>query len=126
MDVHGGDNAPSQGTFSRPVDHEAPTTDPLGLPLPAAPSPTFAAVNYSGSAPLTLNPGTYVGGIKLSGTGPVTLNPGVYYMMGGGFSVNGQESVTGGNVLIVNAPVRSLDSISIGGQAHVTLTGFAH
>src|SRR5260370_35796326 len=118
MDVHGGDNAPSGASFSRPVDHETPTVDPLGLPLPAAPSPTFAAVNYSGSAPLTLNPGTYVGGIKLSGTGPVTLNPGVYYMMGGGFSVNGQESVTGTHVLIVNAPSSSGDVIHVSGQAH--------
>jgi hypothetical protein len=123
IDVTGGASTSSHGTFSRPVDHEAATVDPLGLGLPPAPSPTFAAVNYSGSAPLTLNPGTYVGGIKLSGTGLVTLNPGVYYMKGGGFSVNGQEPVTGSNVLIVNAPVGSLDSISIGGQAHVMLTG---
>lgn len=123
IDITGGAKTTSGGTFSRTVDHEAPTADPLGLGLPPAPSPTFAAVNYSGSAPLTLNPGTYVGGIKLSGTGAVTLNPGVYYMKGGGFSVNGQEPVTGNNVLIVNAPVSSGDAISISGQAHVTLTG---
>jgi hypothetical protein len=72
---------------------------------------------------LTLNPGTYVGGIKISGIGPVTLNPGVYYMMGGGFSVSGQASVTGSNVLIVNAPGSSSATISISSQAHVTLTG---
>jgi hypothetical protein len=123
IDITGGFKTTSQATFSVPPEQEPASADPLGLGLPAAPSPTFGAVNYSGSAPLTLNPGTYVGGIKLSGTGPVTLNPGVYYMMGGGFSVNGQESVTGSNVLIVNAPVGSLDSISIGSQAHVTLTG---
>jgi hypothetical protein len=123
IDVTGGATTSSHGTFSRSIDHEAPNADPLGLGLPSAPSPTRSAVSYSGSAPLTLNPGTYVGGIKISGTGPVTLNPGVYYMMGGGFSVSGQASVTGFNVLIVNAPGSSSATISISSQAHVTLTG---
>src|SRR5262249_48364675 len=104
IDVSGGARTTGSGTFSVTVDQETATADPLGLALPSAPSPTFAAVNYSGSAPLTLNPGTYVGGIAISGTGPVTLDPGVYYMQGGGFTVSGRATVTGSNVLIVNAP----------------------
>jgi len=123
IDVTGRASTTSHGTFSTTIDHETPNADPLGLGLPPVPSPTFGAVNYTGSAPLTLNAGTYVGGIKISGTGPVTLNPGVYYMKGGGFSVGGQASVNGNHVLIVNASVSSSDSIGVSGQAHVTLTG---
>src|SRR5262249_44226810 len=97
--------------------------DLLGLGLPAAPPPIFGAVNYSGSAALTLDPGTYVGGIRISGSGPVTLNPGVYYMQGGGFTVSGKGSVTGTGVIIVNAPSSSSDTISVSGQCSVTLSG---
>src|SRR5260370_4203910 len=93
-----------RGRFPVAPEPDAATADPLGLGLPPAPSPTFAAVNYSGSAALTLNPGTYIGGIKISGTGPVTLNPRVYYMKGAGFSLSWQGSVTGSNVLILTAP----------------------
>jgi hypothetical protein len=123
IDVTGGVKTAGHGSFSVPVEKEPATTDPLGLGLPAAPSPIFAAVNYSGSAALTLNPGTYIGGIKITGNGNVTLNPGVYYMMGGGFSVTGKGSVTGMNVLIVNAPARAGDTTSITGKGDVSLTG---
>jgi hypothetical protein len=85
--------------------------------------PLFATVNYTGSAPLTFNPGTDVGGIQIPGSGPVTLNPGVYFMQGGGFSVSGQGSVTGVGVLLVNAPARASDTISVTGQSAVTLSG---
>jgi hypothetical protein len=78
IDVTGGVKTAGHGSFSVAVEQEPATADPLGLPLPAPPSLTFAAVHYSGSAPLTLNPGTYVGGIKITGNGDVTLNPGVY------------------------------------------------
>jgi hypothetical protein len=78
-------------------------------------------VNYSLSSLLTLNPGTYVGGIKVSGRGSIVLNPGIYYLRGGGFSVSGQGSVTGNGVLMVNASTQSTDTISVSGQAAVTL-----
>jgi PKD repeat protein len=123
IDVTGGVKTAGHGSFSVPVEKEAATPDPLGLGLPAPPSPTFAAVNYSGSAALTLNPGTYIGGIKITGSGPVTLNPGIYYMKGGGFIITGKGSVTGTNVLIVNAPAKSGDTIGITGQGVVTLSG---
>ena len=122
IDVTGGSRTTGQGSFSVPADHEAATPDPLGLPLPTAPSPNFTAVNYSGSTPLTLSPGTYVGGIKITGKGSVTLLPGIYYMKGGGFSVTGQGSITGSGVMIVNAPATSSDTINFTGQGNVTLT----
>jgi PKD repeat protein len=124
IDVTGGVKTAGHGSFSTPVEQEPATADPLGLGLPAPPAPIFAAVNYSGSAALTLDPGTYVGGIRITG-GNVTLNPGVYYMQGGGFSVTGKGSVTGMNVLIVNAPSKSSDTITITCQGSVTLTALA-
>jgi PKD repeat protein len=122
IDVTGGTKTAGHGSFSGPVDKEAATPDPLGLVLPAPPSPTFAAVHYSGSAPLTLLPGTYVGGIFINGSGPVTLAPGVYFMEGGGFSVTGQGSVTGTGVVIINAPGGPSDTISVSGQGSLSLT----
>jgi hypothetical protein len=121
-DVTGGLRTDGNASLSGELNHEAATPDPLGLGLPPAPSPTFAAVHYSGDAPLTLSPGTYDGGIEVTGQGPVTLLPGVYYMRGGGFRVTGQGSVTGTGVLIVNAPSGPDDTVSLSGQGSVTLT----
>ncbi len=106
-------------------NHEAATPDPLGLALPPVPTTHFAAVHDSGGSLLTLLPGTYDGGIQVSGKGTIKLLPGVYYLNGGGFSVSGQGSVTGTNVLIVNAPRKSSDSINLSGQASVNLTASA-
>ena len=122
IDVTGGFKTLLQSHFSGPVDHEAAAPDPLGLSLPAPPSPTHAAVQYSGSLPLTLQPGTYIGGIAISGSGPVTLAPGVYYMQGGGFSVTGQGTVRGTGVTIINAPAGPGDTISVSGQGSLSLT----
>src|SRR5262249_51412628 len=100
-----------------------PMADPLAsLLAPTAPSTTFAAVNYSGSAPLTLSPGTYVGGIKLAGQSSVTLLPGLYYLKGGGFSVTGQASVIGNGVMIYNAPASASDGINFAGGGSISLT----
>ncbi len=122
IDVTGGTKVTGSGKFSSTVVHAAPIADPLGLSLPTAPSTTFAAVNYSGRTTLTLSPGTYVGGIKISGSGSVILLPGVYYMEGGGFSITGSGSVTGAGVLLINAPSKSTDSISLMGSGNMTLS----
>jgi PKD domain-containing protein len=106
-------------------NQEAATPDPIALPLPPVPTTHFAAVHDSGGPLLTLAPGTYDGGIQVSGKGSLNLLPGVYYMNGGGFSVSGQGIVTGTNVLIVNAPRRSSDTINFSGQAIVNLTASA-
>ena len=88
FDVTGGVVTSGHGVVPSPIDHEAPTADPLGLVLPPPPSPTFGAVHASGGI-VPLGPGTYVGGISVSGKATVTLAAGVYYMEGGGFSVTG-------------------------------------
>jgi hypothetical protein len=120
-DVAGDIVTHGHATLSGELNHEAATPDPFALPLPPMPSPTFAAVHVSaGSVPLS--PGTYVGGIAVDGTASVTFSPGVYYMEGGGFTVTGKGSVTGTGVLLVNAPAGPGDTISITGQAVVTLT----
>src|SRR5262249_62189862 len=105
-------------------NQEAATPDPFALPLPPAPSPTFAAVHVS-SGSVTLSPGTYLGGIAVDGTASVTLTSGIYYMNGGGFSVSGQGSVTGSGVLIVNAPTGPSDQITFASQASVNLTAIS-
>ena len=122
IDVTGGTRVTGSGKFSSTVRHAAPLADPLHLSLPAAPSTTFAAVDDTSSARLTLSPGTYVGGIKIAGSGAVTLLPGVYYMEGGGFSLTGSASVTGTGVLLINAPVKSTDSISLTGSGSLNLS----
>ena len=122
IDVTGGVKTAGHGSFSGPVDQEAATSDPLGLSLPAPPSPTFDAVHYSDSAPITLLPGTYIGGIDISGQASVTLAPGVYYLQGGGFSISGQGSVSGTGVTIINAPAGPDDTIRVSGQGSLSLT----
>ena len=106
-------------------NHEAATPDPIALPLPPVPSTHFAAVHDSGGPLLTLSPGTYDGGIQVTGQGSVKLLPGIYYLNGGGLSVSGHGTITGTNVLIVNAPHGPNDVISFTGQAIVNLTASA-
>jgi uncharacterized delta-60 repeat protein len=97
--------------------------DPLAsLPAPAIPTTTFAAVNYSGNAARTLQPGTYAGGIHISGSGTVTLAAGVYYLQGGGFSVFGSGSVIGNGVVLYNAPTAAGDAVSLTGKGSVILS----
>ena len=122
FDVTGGVSTSGHGVVPSPIDHEAPTADPLGLVLPSPPSPTFGAKHISGGT-VTLPAGTYVGGISVSGNSTVTLSAGVYYMEGGGFSVSGGSVVTGtSGVVIINAPGRPSDSISVSGKGVLDLT----
>ena len=100
-----------------------PTTDPLlDVPALAPPTQTFSAAKVSGNTSVTLNPGTYIGGISASANSRVTLNPGIYYLQGGGLSLSGNATVTGGGVMIYNAPAQSTDKISISGNASLTLS----
>ena len=125
IDILGGAVTTGHGTFSSPVNHNfAPVSDPVGLPLPPAPSTTYSALKVTGKCADTVHvqPGTYVGGISISGNASVTLEPGIYYMKGGGFSDTGSGSVTGNGVLIVNAPGSACDTISLTGSGNVTLS----
>ncbi len=63
-----------------------------------------------------------MGGIKIAGSGAVTLLPGVYYMEGGGFSITGSAMVTGAGILLINAPNKSTDTISLTGSGGLCLT----
>ena len=123
IDVTGGIRTSGHAALVGDVEHTPSTADPLsGLGLPPAPSAIHGAVNYCGQLPLTLNPGTYTGGIKIAGNSAVTLNPGVYYLLGGGFSVSGNSSISGIGVLLVNASTKPSDSISLTGSGRVTLS----
>lgn len=121
-DVTGGAITTGHGSFSTAVAHEAPTADPIGLPLPAAPATTFPAVYYSGKTTLTLSPGTYIGGIHDAGQGNIVLLPGIYYLKGGGLQVTGNGSLSGAGVLIINAPGNTIGNICFSGQGNITLS----
>jgi hypothetical protein len=117
-----------QGIVQGTIDNsEPPLDDPLkSLVAPSVPSTvrSTSALIVSGGV-VTLQPGLYVGGIKISGQAQVTLAPGIYYLQGGGFSVAGQASVTGTDVMLYNAAEKSTDNISFSGQGKVGLTGLA-
>jgi hypothetical protein len=60
-------------------------------------------VNLSGSATTTIPPGIYPS-ITVSNSAKLTLaSNGIYIIQGGGLSVSGAASISGTNVLIVNA-----------------------
>lgn len=122
IDVTGGARISGGATVSQPILSKAPTPDPVALPLPPMPSNLFSRLRIDGRSSTTLSPGTFVGGISIGGRANVTLLPGIYYMLGGGFSVDGQASVNGAGVLIVNAGRRGDDQITFGGQADVVLS----
>jgi Flp pilus assembly protein TadG len=102
---------------------QANTPDPLAnLPPPSSSGMTTqsnSAINLTGSASRTLNPGIYNGGISMSGSSSVTLNPGIYYMNGGGISMSGTSSITGNGVLIYNT---GGGSINMSGTGNITLS----
>ena len=99
------------------------TPDPLAnLPTPSSSGLTNqsnSAINLSGSASRTLNPGIYNGGISMSGSSSVTLNPGIYYMNGGGITMSGTSSIIGNGVLIYNT---GGGSINMSGTGNITLS----
>jgi len=100
--------------------HQPRAEDPLApLPAPDQPSDSFAAVRFTGTAPMQLQPGTYVGGIKISGAGQVTMAPGIYYIQGGGFSVKGKGNVVGDGVMIYNTGAKP-GAVSLGGRVKLT------
>ncbi len=103
-----------------------PTPDPLRfLPPPDTnllPVQRTKKLQHSSANNLTLNPGIYMGGISITGKGSITLNPGIYYMLGGGFSVGGQGSLSGNGVMIYNAPLSNSDTIDISGSGEGAIT----
>lgn len=120
--VAGGTSISGSSSIASAFVTQAAVADPVHLALPSAPSTTYNGVNLNGSYTKTLSPGTYIGGIKLSGSGNVTLQPGVYYLQGGGLSIQGNVSVSGTGVVLINAPASSADGISVGGSCQLSLT----
>jgi hypothetical protein len=105
IQVTGGVQKGKSTTISpAPVTGVAAVPDPLGGP--AGPNPSgmknFGAVNLSGTATKTIQPGIYTS-IAVSNSAKLTLAPGIYIIEGGGLSVQGAASISGSGVLIVNA-----------------------
>jgi hypothetical protein len=123
------------GSFSpTPVGGNVVVPDPLAyLPAVTASPAAIPAANQSISTngPLTLSPGNY-GSISLSGGANLTLEPGVY-VIGGGLSAGGGETITGNGVLLYFTceasgsitpcnPGEVGASLSLQGSASVTLS----
>lgn len=108
-----------------------PVQDPYaGLTITLPPAPNCnnpRAVTFSST---TLSPGVFCGGINVGSGSTVVLNPGTYYLDQGDFSVGSNATVTcactaaGSGVTIVltsSKTVNRIGSVTINGQAHVTL-----
>jgi hypothetical protein len=110
------------GTFQGPIYNGVPPTpDPLRY-IPE-PDPSTMTVQVSKNAGLhisggnkSIQPGVYSGGITVTGQASLTMAPGIYYMDGGGFSFTGQGNLNAQGVMIVNAPTKSSDVITITGS----------
>ncbi len=111
------------------VTGAAAFTDPmLGLAAPTATGmTTYAAVNLSGNSSQTINPGVY-SSITVSGNGKLTMTAGVYLIAGGGFSVSGNGSVSGGGIMIYNggsnlaADSGTFGAVTLSGNGAISLT----
>jgi hypothetical protein len=107
----------------------ASAPDPLaGLAVPNPLGLSFqGAVNLSGKATLTIQPGIYTK-ISVSGNASLVLLPGIYVIAGGGLTVSGNANVQGTGVLIYNAGSNYLGSgnsfgaITVSGNATLNLT----
>ena len=105
IDVHGGVARSGNASFT-----PAPTTGVAAAPDPFAslPSPStsgltnFGLESLSGNSSATIKPGIY-SGISASGNAKLTLSSGLFIIVGGGFSISGNASVTGNGVTIFNA-----------------------
>jgi Putative Flp pilus-assembly TadE/G-like len=74
----------------------------------------------SGNAKFTPNvsgPGSYCGGISLNGNKNVTLSSGTYNLGSGGFSINGNATLSGTGVTIITS-----GAVSMNGNGTVTLS----
>jgi Flp pilus assembly protein TadG len=97
-------------------------------PLAALPEPTLgtckAAVNSTGSSPVSLTAGTYCGGISVTGSGNVTLASGTYIIDGGGLTLTGSGNVTGTDVMIYNTfdSTHAFAPVDITGSGNINLT----
>lgn len=111
-----------------PVTAVSPFPDPLAALSP----PTYAASNcdytnktISGGT-ATLSPGNYCGGINISGGATVTFNSGTYVLLGGGFVVSGNSTITGSGVTFYNTynagNPNNYRSVNISGGSTATLS----
>ncbi len=121
IDVHGGVKKSGNSTLT-----PTPVTRAPLLAVTALPSPSTAGMSRHGSFVLTghssatIQPGIY-SSISMSGYAKLTLSSGIYIILGGGFAVSGNSSITGSGVMIVNAG--SLYPFSGGTYGSITLSG---
>ncbi len=107
IEVVGGVNKGGNATLSPAATTGVQVVpDPLaGLAAPVASSLGLAnegSVSLSGNSSKTISPGIY-SQITVSGNASLTLKPGDYILAGGGFTVSGNASITGGGVMLFNA-----------------------
>ncbi len=114
-----------------PTTGAASVADPFAsLAFPSVSGSSNGAVNLSGSASQTINPGIY-SSISVSGNATLTMNAGTYVIEGGGLTISGNANVkgTGTGVLIYNAGTNypsaggTFGAINIGGNGTMSLSG---
>ena len=132
IDVAGGVQKSGYVSFNpAPVTRAAVLADPLsglGQSLPSTSGLTnFGSESLSGNSWATIKPGIYTQ-ISASGNARLTLASGLYIILGGGFTVSGNASVTGSGVTIFNAGSKypstggTYGSISLSGNGNITLS----
>jgi hypothetical protein len=123
----GGYTAPAGGITGTITTGINPVSDPLAhlpVPVPADLGLTVqSAARMTITGTSTLQPGVYQGGLAISADANVTLAPGIYYIEGGGMSVTGNANLTGAGVFIYNLPLSNSDSIDIGGNGNISISG---
>ncbi len=105
--------APTTGVY--------PTPDPLRfLPAPDRNALSMGSITTANGV-VTMTPGVYTTPVSFSGPENIVMEPGVY-VFDQGFSVTGQGSLTGDQVMLYNEPHSSSHRMQIAGQGGVNLT----
>jgi Flp pilus assembly protein TadG len=120
INIVGGYSAGTNSTISPAPTLNAPTfTDPMAdVPAPSVGACDNSGVSPSNNQSLTINPGVYCGAINVTGHAVLTMNPGLYIVTTGGVSVGGQGTLNGTGVTIY---VKT-NSVSLAGGATTNLT----
>jgi hypothetical protein len=126
--VHGGVKKTGNVSLSPVPITGARVLAVTSLPLPSTTGMTnYGSFSLGGDSSRTIKPGIYTS-ISVAGNAKLTMASGIYIIEGGGFSVSGNASVTGSEVLVCNAG-RSVPgtggiygSITLGGNGTCSLS----
>jgi Flp pilus assembly protein TadG len=118
--IVGGYVADTNSTISPlPVTGLPNFSDPMvDVPPPTVGGCDSTGVSIGNNQNQTINPGVYCGAINITGHATLTMNPGLYIITTGGLSVGGQATLNGSGVTIY----LQTNSASLSGGAATNLT----